>query len=144
MTPCLAARRKPERAVNLPADTDLHRPGHHEPVERDVSRRRHVLRIGPTLLAYAVIALGLLNIVSAVTPEQHARLNALRQVVPLSLAHAASATTAVAGLLLMMLGHGLRRRKRRAWRAAVVLLALSVALHLVKGLDGEEAAVALV
>jgi lysyl-tRNA synthetase class 2 len=109
-----------------------------------VSAQRRFLRIGPTLLAYAVIALGLLDVISAVTPEQHARLNDLRQVVPLSLAHAASATTAVAGLLLMMLGHGLRRRKRRAWRAAVALLALSVGLHLAKGLDGEEAAIALV
>ena len=97
----------------------------------------------PTLLATLTILLGLADVISAVTPEQHARLDALRQVLPLSLAHAASATTAVAGLLLMMLGHGLRRRKRRAWRAAVVLLALSVALHLAKGLDGEEAALAL-
>jgi lysyl-tRNA synthetase class 2 len=98
----------------------------------------------PTLLATLTILLGLADVISAVTPEQHARLNALRQVVPLSLAHAASATTAVTGLLLMMLGHGLRRRKRRAWRAAVVLVGLSVALHLAKGLDGEEAAVALI
>ena len=109
-----------------------------------MSGERRFLAIGPSLLAFAVIALGLLDVISAVTPEQHARLRAVRQVIPLSLAHAASATVAVAGLLLMMLGHGLRRRKRRAWRAAVVLLGASVALHLAKGLDAEEAAVAFV
>ena len=105
--------------------------------------RAWLSRSAPALLAAATLALGIADIVSAVTPEQRDRLRALRQVVPLSLAHAASATTAVAGLLLVMLAHGLRRRKRRAWRAVVVLLALSVALHIAKGLDAEEAAVAL-
>src|SRR3954462_14818608 len=88
--------------------------------------------------------LGLADVISAVTPEQHARLNALRQVVPPSLAHAAASSASARGLMLMMLGHGLRRRKRRAWRAAVVLLVLTVALHLAKGLDGEEVGVALI
>ena len=106
--------------------------------------RYRFLRVGPSLLAFAVMALGLVDVISAVTPEQGERLRTLRQVLPLSIAHAASATTAVTGLLLMMLGHGLRRRKRRAWRAAVALLVASIGLHLAKGLDAEEAAVALV
>src|SRR4051812_25234364 len=104
---------------------------------------RRYLRLGPTLLALVVFALGLADVISAVTPEQGERLHALRQVLPLSIAHAASATTAVAGLLLMMLAHGLRRRKRRAWRASLLLLVASIGLHLAKGLDAEEAAVAL-
>jgi lysyl-tRNA synthetase class 2 len=93
------------------------------------------------MLAVATVALGVVDIVSGVTPERVARLRALTQVVPLSLAHAASAFTVVAGLLLVMLGHGLRRRKRRAWRAAVALLVASTVLHVVKGLDVEEASV---
>ena len=104
---------------------------------------RRYLHLGPALLALVVFALGLADVLSAVTPEQGERLHALRQVLPLSIAHAASATTAVAGLLLMMVAHGLRRRKRRAWRASVLLLVASIGLHLAKGLDGEEAAVAL-
>jgi lysyl-tRNA synthetase, class II len=110
---------------------------------REQPRLRRFLHVGPTLLAVAVFGLGLVDVISAVTPEQAERVRTLRQVLPLSIAHAASATTAVAGLLLMMLGHGLRRRKRRAWRAAVLLLLLSVGLHLAKGLDAEEAVVAL-
>ena len=43
----------------------------------------------------------------------------------------------------MLLAHALRRRKRRAWRAVIVLLALTVVLHVVKGLDVEEAAISL-
>ena len=95
----------------------------------------------PTATALATFALGVLNIVSALTPERAARLKTVRSVVPLTVTNAASAGTAVAGLLLVMLAHGLRRRKRRAWRAALLLLAISTALHIVKGLDAEEASV---
>jgi lysyl-tRNA synthetase class 2 len=104
-------------------------------------RSARLVRGVPTLLALATVALGVVDIVSALTPERAGRLRALTTVVPLSVAHAASAGAAVAGLLLVLLGLGLRRRKRRAWRAAVVLLLTSTALHVVKGLDGEEAAV---
>ncbi|HET6816813.1 MAG TPA: phosphatidylglycerol lysyltransferase domain-containing protein [Mycobacteriales bacterium] len=93
----------------------------------------------PSILAFATVVLGIVDIISAVTPEQTARLHALTQVVPLPVAHAASAVTVGVGLLLTMLGHGLRRRKRRAFRAAVALLLLSTVLHVVKGLDVEEA-----
>ena len=105
---------------------------------------RRLLQAVPTLLAAATLLLGLLDVISAVTPEQRNRLMTLRSVIPLSVAHVASATTAVTGILLMMLAHGLRRRKRRAWRAAVALLVISIALHLAKGLDAEEAAIAAV
>ena len=95
----------------------------------------------PTALALATMALGLVDIFSALTPEETSRLRDLTGVIPVSVERAASAVTVVAGLLLLMLGLGLRRRKRRAWRAAVTLLALSSALHIVKGLDIEEAVV---
>jgi lysyl-tRNA synthetase class 2 len=98
----------------------------------------------PTGIALLTMALGVVDIVSALTPERVSRLRHLTEVVPLSLAHVASAGTAVAGLLLVMLGHGLRRRKRRAWRGAVVLLLLSAALNLGKGLDAEEAVFAFI
>jgi len=95
----------------------------------------------PTAFALGIVVLGVVDVVSAVTPERAGRLHELTTVVPLSVAHAASAATAVTGLLLILLGHGLRRRKRRAWRGAVTLLLLSTALHVVKGLDTEEAVV---
>ena len=96
----------------------------------------------PALAAGVTVAIGLLNIVSGVTPELSGRLQALRAHVPGALPHAAASATVVTGVLLVLLGHGLRRRKRRAWTAAIILLAASVGLHLAKGLDYEEAAVA--
>jgi lysyl-tRNA synthetase class 2 len=42
-----------------------------------------------------------------------------------------STATVIIGLLLLMLSHGLRRRKRRAWQAVTVLLAFSVVIHAV-------------
>ena len=98
----------------------------------------------PTAIALLTMAIGIVDIVSALTPERVSRLHNLTEVVPLSFAHIASAGTAVAGLLLVMLGHGLRRRKRRAWRGAVALLLLSAGLNVAKGLDAEEAIVAFV
>ena len=95
----------------------------------------------PTAFALGTVVLGLVDVVSAVTPERAGRLKALTSVVPVAVAHAASAATAATGLLLILLGHGLRRRKRRAWRGAVALLLLSTVLHVVKGLDAEEAGV---
>lgn len=59
------------------------------------------------------------------------RLHPLTDLLPGAIA-AASAATVVSGILLLLLAHGLRRRKRRAWRAALALLALSVVLHAVK------------
>ena len=59
------------------------------------------------------------------------RLHPLIDLLP-SVVAAASAATVVSGILLLLLAHGLRRRKRRAWRAALSLLAVSVVLHAVK------------
>jgi lysyl-tRNA synthetase class 2 len=95
------------------------------------------------LLALATSAVGLLNVLSALTPESRSRLIQLSGFVPVGFSHWASALTAVDGVLLILMGHGLRRRKRRAWRAAIALLLLSAGLHLLKGLDVEEASVVL-
>ena len=84
---------------------------------------------------------GLLDLTSAVTRASSARVQELTSVVPGALTHAATAATAVAGVLLLLLAHALRRRKQRAWRAVVALLAASVVLHVAKGLDVEEALV---
>jgi lysyl-tRNA synthetase class 2 len=86
------------------------------------------------------LTIGVIDIVSAITPEWRSRLGALRSVLPGSVSRQAAAFTVLVGMLLVLLAGGLRRRKRRAWRAVVALLAVSVVLHLVKGLDYEEAA----
>ncbi|MCA1823077.1 MAG: phosphatidylglycerol lysyltransferase domain-containing protein [Mycobacteriales bacterium] len=87
---------------------------------------------------------GVLDIWSAIAPANAGRVRLLTEFVPGAVPQAAAATTVAAGILLVLLGHALRRRKRRAWRAVVVLLAASIVLHLVKGLDVEEATVSAV
>jgi lysyl-tRNA synthetase class 2 len=89
----------------------------------------------PTTIALTVIGLGLADIGVVLVPGRTARLRALTEVLPVGVIHGASAGTAVAGVLLVMLGHGLRRRKRRAWRAAVALTATTAVLHLLQGLN---------
>ncbi len=111
------------------------------------SSRRTALDRGrpwvPTSAGYLCAAAGLLDLASAVTPELHDRASEITEVVPGALTHAAVAATTVTGLLLLVLAHALRRRKRRAWAAVCALLAVSVVLHMVKGLDVEEALVSL-
>ena len=98
----------------------------------------------PLTAGLLTAAIGIFDVVSALQPELRSRLQALTTVVPGALSHAASAATVVTGVLLVVLAHGLRRRKRRAWRAAVVLLVGSVLFHVVRGLEIEAAAVAAV
>ncbi len=102
--------------------------------------RPYVPQLAGLLAAFA----GLLDIVSALSSAQQRRVQALSDIVPGALSHAAVAATVVSGVLLLLAAHALRRRKRRAWRAVTFLLAVSVVLHVTKGLDVEEAAVTLV
>jgi lysyl-tRNA synthetase class 2 len=112
-----------------------------EPVNAD---SRRPLRGVPTAIAAATVVLGVVDVLDALAPERTARLHALTKVVPLGVAQGASAATVVAGVLLIMLGQSLRRRKRRAWAAALALSVLTMVTHVVKGLDVEEAGATLV
>jgi lysylphosphatidylglycerol synthetase-like protein (DUF2156 family) len=85
----------------------------------------------------------LVNLVAALMPPLRERLEVLSAQYPLTLHDAATAFTAVTGLALLQLARGVRRGQRWAWAAAVVVLALSATAHLLKGLDIEEAVVAL-
>jgi lysyl-tRNA synthetase, class II len=84
---------------------------------------------------------GLFDAVTAIAPPRHGRLAALAEFVPMAGILSARAATAVAGLLLIYLGAGLRRGKRRAWQIAVPLAGALVVLHLAKGLDAPSALV---
>jgi lysylphosphatidylglycerol synthetase-like protein (DUF2156 family) len=90
----------------------------------------------------ALVAAGMLNMVSAVTPPLRYRLAWLRAAVPLAVPQAAAVAVALAGLGLLLLSRGVRRGQRRAWLVALVLATGSAVLHLVKGVDVEEVVVA--
>jgi len=57
------------------------------------------------------------------------RLSRIHAFVPGTLFNVTHTVSVIIGLLLLMLSHGLKRRKRRAWEAVTVLLAVSVVVH---------------
>jgi phosphatidylglycerol lysyltransferase len=102
--------------------------------------RRAEGRLPVLVLAALVAAMGCLNLWSGLLANGPGRGAFLRHTahVPL-IALYGSRSTMLLGLGLIMLARSLARRKRQAWRIAVVLLGVSPFLHLTKGLDWEEA-----
>lgn len=91
-----------------------------------------------------IIALfGAMNVLSAIMPSLAVRLVALEQFVPLQVRYGARLASVLAGFALLSLAHGLWRRKRRAWQITLAVLLVAIVGHLLKGLDFEEAGVAL-
>jgi phosphatidylglycerol lysyltransferase len=81
---------------------------------------------------------GLINLVSTVTPSVPARVELIREIFPFQVRAGAHLFAALAGFVLLTLAASLLRRKRIAWLLTVMLLVVSVISHLVKGLDYEE------
>ncbi|MCX4818452.1 phosphatidylglycerol lysyltransferase domain-containing protein [Streptomyces sp. NBC_01142] len=77
----------------------------------------------PALVGTAATLIGLIDIAAGVFPRfRHSRMHSLAEVLPGATGPFAAALSLSAGVLLLLLAHGLKRHKRRAWRAAVVLL----------------------
>ena len=95
-----------------------------------------------TLLALAVAAQGVINLASSVLSHPPERLLALRRLVPTTVIDSSRTFTYLAGALLLVTAWGLRRGKRRAYVAALLLAAVSVPFNLLKAIDVEEATVA--
>jgi lysyl-tRNA synthetase class 2 len=102
-----------------------------------------VRRPATFFLALGAAAAGVIGIVSATTPEFADRYRVVRGVLPPGVPHFARIVALAFGLALIWLSRGLARRKQRAWLLAVVIVSLSAAAHLAKGLDIEEAAISV-
>ncbi|MFD8233459.1 phosphatidylglycerol lysyltransferase domain-containing protein [Streptomyces sp. NPDC059696] len=77
----------------------------------------------PVLVGRACALVGVLDIAAGVFPRfRHSRMHTLAEVLPGALGPFAAALSLSTGVLLLLLAHGLKRGKRRAWRAAVALL----------------------
>ena len=94
--------------------------------------------IGLWLVAVLTALVGVLNLLSAVTPGLPARLAILRDIYPFEVRAGSHIFAAVSGFILLTLASRLLRRKRVAWILTVILLLVSIASHLLKGLDVEE------
>ncbi len=86
----------------------------------------------PRVLGNLTYLVGVVDLLSGLFHSWRVRTTWLAELLPGALSDAAAAATVVSGLFLIVLGHSLKRRKVRAWRAAVALLAMSAALHIVK------------
>ena len=93
--------------------------------------RRSQRRWVPVTAAWLCLLIGLADIVEVVRPGllYTSRLSRIHQFVPGTLVNVTHTVTVIIGLLLLMLSHGLKRRKRRAWEAVTGLLAVSVVVH---------------
>ncbi len=111
------------------AETKQETPG------RPVVERRLQRRWVPAVAGWLSFLLGLQDVVGALLPEWHRRMVRIDEILPGAVNDAARTATLVAGMLLLLLSHGLRRRKRRAWRAVVGLLVLTIVSHVLKDFE---------
>ncbi len=100
-----------------------------------VPDRRQQRRWVPITTGWLCLLIGLADVIEVAIPslQLHHRLHRIAPFVPGTMTNVTSTATVIIGLLLLMLSHGLRRRKRRAWEATTVLLAFSAVIHLLHG-----------
>lgn len=84
---------------------------------------------------------GIINIASAIFIHMPDRLRLLSSYIPLEIQLSTRAFTALAGLFLIYLSSNILKRKYYAWVFTIITLSISSLLHIVKGLDYEEAAI---
>jgi lysyl-tRNA synthetase class 2 len=92
------------------------------------SQRRWV----PGVAGLLCFLIGLSDVIAIFAPAWHEKLDKINTFVPGTLTDVTRSADVIVGLLLLMLSHGLRRRKRRAWQAVVFLLAFDIAIHFLR------------
>jgi phosphatidylglycerol lysyltransferase len=95
-----------------------------------------LLRLGAPVF---IFILGIVNIISAVTPALPERRQLLRDFLPHDLIHQSNFLVLTAGLALLLTAVHLFRGLVIAWWVAVVFTGISILGHLTKGIDYEEA-----
>ena len=99
-------------------------------------------RIGLWTAALLTGCVGVVNLLSAVTPSLPGRTAWLEQIFPFYVRASGHIFAATTGFILLTLATHLLRRKRIAWLITIGLLVGSVVSHLLKGLDYEESLLA--
>lgn len=97
---------------------------------------------GVRFAAILVALMGIINLLSAVTPSLAARMTILERYSPLEVQRDGHLAAALAGFGLLIVARNLGRRKRVAWMMTLAVLGLSMIGHILKGLDYEEALLA--
>ena len=105
-------------------------------------KRRRLVAVAAKVVALLTGLMGVINVLSAVTPGLPERLKLIRGHWPLEVRRGGHLAAALAGFGLMVLSNGLFRRKRTAWYLTLAVLLVSIVSHLIKALDYEEAGLA--
>lgn len=100
-----------------------------------------LMRVVPSFLLFV---LGLINIVSVLTPSISERLHILRNIIPVSAIKASNYFVITAGLFMLVNATFMLKGLRNAWWSAIFLSGISVIGHLTKAIDYEEAVIALI
>ena len=98
----------------------------------------------PGTAALLTALIGLSDILSIFRPDLVHRLHKINYLVPGTLTNVTRSADVLIGLMLLMLAHGLRRRKRRAWQAVAALLAFDIAIHFIHSMRIPTAVAAIV
>jgi lysyl-tRNA synthetase class 2 len=106
---------------------DDSRAGGQQPSVDRARQRRWV----PRTAALLTFLIGLADILSILRPDLVNRLHRINSMIPGTLTDVTRSADVIIGLTLLMLAHGLRRRKRRAWQAVAALLAFDIAIHFI-------------
>lgn len=99
-----------------------------------------LMRIVPALL---IFILGIINIISVITPAIHERVQHLRHFIPVDAIAASNYLVLLAGAFLLLTAVFLLKGLRNAWLIAIFLSVVSCIGNLTKAIDYEEASVAL-
>ncbi|GIQ59491.1 phosphatidylglycerol lysyltransferase [Flavobacterium collinsii] len=100
-----------------------------------------LMRVVPSFLLFV---LGLVNIVSVLTPAISERLHILKNIIPVSAIKASNYFVITAGLFMLVNAAFMLKGLRNAWWSAVFLTTISIIGHLAKAIDYEEAVIALI
>ncbi|MFH6964641.1 phosphatidylglycerol lysyltransferase domain-containing protein [Flavobacterium plurextorum] len=98
-----------------------------------------ILRIVPALLLFI---LGVINIISVVTPAIHSRLLTLKDILPIEAIHTSNYLVLTTGLFLLVTAAFMLKGLRMAWWFAVLLSIISLIGNLTKAIDFEESTIA--
>ena len=86
------------------------------------------------LVAGLVILGGAFDVIDGLRIQHHFHSHPLTEWLPLEVHHGSRALLVLSGILLIALGRGLGRGKRRAWQLAVIVVSISLVLHLVRNI----------
>lgn len=104
-----------------------------------LSAGKEFFAVYSAILSFGVFASGAILLFSGSTPGLPQRLAMLDKFIPTDIIEISHFLSSLAGLVLLFLAQGIRRRLRVAWILTIALMAAGIGFSVLKGLDYEEA-----